>query len=78
METIKDLLGKRGQAEPEEVRVIKAYVRENFQSEVGVAVQDKMIVISVAGAGLAGSLRPRLHELTAKCQTEKRLVIRIS
>ena len=78
METIKDLLRKRGQAEPEEVRVIKAYVREHFKSEVGVTVQDKMIVISVAGAGLAGSLRPRLHELTDKCRTDKRLIIRIS
>lgn len=78
METIKDLLGKRGRAEPEEVQVIKAYVREQFQAEVAVTVQDKMIVISVAGAGLAGSLRPRLHELREKCGTDKRLMIRIS
>jgi hypothetical protein len=78
METIKDLLRQRQHAEPAEVGVIKVYVRKQFQSEVGVTVQDKTIVISVPGAALAGSLRPHLYNLKNLCRTDKRLIIRIS
>jgi len=77
MDTIKDLLARRGGTEPDEVRLIKDYVRRQFQSEVSVMVQPRQIIISASNAALAGTLRLHSHHMAEACQTDKRLVIRI-
>lgn len=63
--------------EPQEMVIIKEFVRETFRSNVGVAIQEKTIVISAPSAALAGALRPHSHTLAELCQTDKRLIIRI-
>lgn len=73
-----DLLGQKNFGEPTEIQVIKHFVKENYKSDCSVTIGPRQIVISVPGAALAGTLRMRLHELQALCQTEKRLVIRIT
>ena len=76
-DSLADILGNRSYEEPPEVVVIKKFVREKYKSNVGVAVKQQQIVITVSGAALAGTLRMNLHTLKKMCQTEKRLVIRI-
>ena len=78
MESLRALLPRDRYNEPSEVRIIKGFMRDNYQQESLVTVQPSQIIIQVESSALAGTLRPRLHELQALCQTEKRLTIRIS
>lgn len=64
-------------AEPPEVRIIKAFVEKEYQQLASVVVQPSQIIILVKSAALAGTLRMRLPELKERCQTDKRLVLRI-
>lgn len=77
VEFLGDVLAKRNWDEPAEVQVIKDFVAERFQATAAVLVQSRQIIITVEGAGLAGTLRMHLHELQKQCKTSKRLVIRI-
>lgn len=77
-DSLADLLAQKNFGEPVEVEVIKNFVHENFRSNCNVSINQRQIIINVAGASLAGALRMRLHELQALCQTEKRLIIRIT
>lgn len=77
-DSLGDLLPKDRYQEPPEVRVIKDFVMEKFNQPVQVAVQPAQINIQVKSAALAGALRVHLHELVELCQTDKRLVIRIT
>lgn len=72
-----DLLKAKNFDEPEEVLIIKTFLHENYKADCQVTMGQQQIVIAVKGASLAGTLRMRLHELQALCQTDKRLVIRI-
>jgi hypothetical protein len=74
---IGDLLPRNQFQEPPEVKIIKQYMQNTYQQDVGVTIKPREIIISVKGAALAGTLRMRLHELKELCQTDKRLVIRI-
>lgn len=77
-ESIGDLLAKKDLNEPDEVKVIKLFLQEHYRATCQVSVTQRQIVINVKGASLAGAIRMRLHELQTLCQTDKRLVIRIS
>ena len=74
-----DLLAGKGKelSAPPEVRIIKTFVRENFETDCHVTVQQWQIIIGVRGASMASALRMRLHELQKLCNTNKRLVLRI-
>jgi hypothetical protein len=76
--SISDLLKQRPNTEPPEITLIKAFVRDEFDASCTVQMQTNLIIISVASASLAGSLRMRLHELQEQLETKKRLMIRIS
>lgn len=76
-DTLSDLLKKRDFEEPPEVRIIKDFVRERFDVDVSVSIQQQQIIIGVRSSALAGALRMHLHELQQLCDTEKRLLLRI-
>lgn len=76
-DSLADLLGKRNFEEPPEVRIIKEFIRERFDVDASVLVQQRQIIIGVQGSSLAGALRMHLHQLQKLCATDKRLVIRI-
>lgn len=77
-ESLGDLLAKKNLEEPDEVLIIKNFLRENYKATCQVVISPRQIVIVVQGAALAGTLRMQLHKLQALCQTQKRLVIRIN
>lgn len=70
-----DLLPKDKYREPPEVRIIKDFVREKYGEEVDVIVRQDRIVVQAPGAALAGTLRPRLHELQDLVGPHRRLVL---
>lgn len=75
--SIKDILQGNSYAEPEEIRIIKNYVFENFQSSVNVKIGSNSITILVTSAALANTLRMYLIDIKKKCNTDKKLIIRI-
>jgi hypothetical protein len=75
--SIGNILPREKFEEPAEVRVIKAFVLENYQQTPEVTLRPNQIVIQVKSAALAGALRMRLHELAELCETEKKLILRI-
>jgi len=77
-DAIGDLLPRRRFEEPPEVKLIKDFVLQKFQQPVGVTVQPHQIVVEVKSAALAGALRTYMYELQQLCQTDKRLLLRIS
>lgn len=77
MDTLFNLLADRDFDEPAEIRLIKDYVRNQFQASVGVTLAQQQIIITTPSAALAGSLRPHLHKLKKELATDRRLLIRI-
>jgi hypothetical protein len=77
MDSLFNILDKRDYDEPEEVRNIKRYVEDKFNTAVGVMVRDKDIVINVPNAALASTLRMRVPDIKEKCKIEKRITFRI-
>ena len=79
MDSLLQLLSNRDlPAEPAEIKLIKDYVRAEFQTEVEVMVRDKDIVITVDSASLANTLRLRGPKIKQLCQTDKKLNFRIN
>lgn len=70
------LLGNKWQ-EPPEIKVLKDYVRQHFQTEVGVTVSQRGITINAPSSALAASLRMHTYQLRQLIGEDKKLVIRI-
>jgi hypothetical protein len=77
MDSMADLLGKYNPGGPEEILVIKRYIAEEFGAPASVGVQGESLVITVASASLANTLRMRLPAIQAAAGTKKRLIFRI-
>lgn len=68
MDGLSDILaGKAIPREPPEVRRIKAYVKAEFDRDVGVQINGTDVVILAPTSVLANALRLRLHELRRIC-----------
>ena len=77
MDSLHDIFLRLDFNEPGEIKVIKAFVRENYQSDVEVIVKDRDIIIQVPNAALANTLRLQGPQLKKLCQTDKRLIFHI-
>jgi len=77
MDSLLSILSDKNFDEPPEISSIKKYVQDEFQTDVGVQVRDRDIVVMVPNAALAGTLRMRGPEIKRRCQLDKRLTFRI-
>lgn len=77
MDNLADILARKDFDVPREATVIKRYVFEHFQVDVGVSVQPKTITITARNASLVSSLRMHSAHLRKACETDKRLLFRI-
>ncbi|MGH7195877.1 MAG: hypothetical protein ACREGA_03815 [Candidatus Saccharimonadales bacterium] len=77
MDSLNNILGKKDFETPPEVAVIKQFVKRQFDAEAGVQIRPDVIMISVASASLAASLRMQTVALKKAAATDKRLAIRI-
>lgn len=77
MDSLSSILSDRNFDEPPEVAAIKGFVRDTFQSDVGVQLRDRDIVVMVPSAALASRLRFAMPALREAAQTEKRITLRI-
>jgi hypothetical protein len=77
MDSLFNILSKKGFDEPPEMASIKKYVHDEFNVDVGVQVRDRDIIIKVPNAALASTLRLRGPEIKRRCQLTKRLTFQI-
>jgi hypothetical protein len=77
MDNLADILGRKDFDVPREVTVIKRYVSEHFNVDVGVSVQPKTITITARNSSLVSSLRMHSAHLRKACETDKRILFRI-
>jgi hypothetical protein len=77
MDSLQDLLGRYKPQEPEEILAIKRYIYDTFQVASSVGIQGESIVITVASASLANTLRFHVPRLQAAGNTGKRIILRI-
>jgi len=77
MEDLKGLLGRYSPKEPGEILGIKQYIHDTFDAPSSVGIQGEAIVITVASAALANTLRFHTAQLQAAGNTAKRIVFRI-
>lgn len=79
MDSIADLLKNRNTPqEPEDSRLLKAYVQKHYNTPVQVVLSDYHLTLVVPSAALAGTLRMELPRMIAECKITKKLHIRIS
>lgn len=77
-DSIKDLLANKNFKEPKEIVYIKKFVKSKFGEEPRVKIATDSIIITVKGAAMAGVLRPEIHKIEQKLETNKKILIRIS
>jgi len=57
MDSLDKLLKAKHLSEPAEIRAIKQFVQDKYQSEVGIVLRTNQLVIIAPSASLIGSLR---------------------
>jgi hypothetical protein len=77
MDSLGDLLHQYSAKEPAEILALKRYIKETFNAPSSIGLQGESIVITVASASLANTLRFHTLKLQAAAQTDKRIIFRI-
>ena len=77
MDSLQELLGRYNPKEPDEIGAIKRYIFEQFGAESSVGLHGETLVITVASAALANTLRLRLLTLQKIANTTRRIMFRI-
>jgi hypothetical protein len=76
MEHLNQILKNKNFDEPREIKIIKDFIRENFDDNCLVKINSSSILIVVSNSSLAGALRERLQTLKKIVNTDKKLFIR--
>lgn len=77
MDSLYDLLSNRDFDEPPEVGALKQYIRENYQSDAGITMRERDIVVTVKSAALASRLRFDMRKMVDTTKVKKKIVLRI-
>lgn len=77
MDSLRDLMNVYSPKEPTEVLAIKRFIQETYNATSSVGLQGEAIVVTVASAALANTLRFRITDLQSAAETSKRVILRI-
>lgn len=77
MDQLKDLLKNNSPPEPPQVKILKDYLAKNYEIETSVVVSNNSYLIFAPNAALAHKLRVGSLEISAECNLDKKLIIRI-
>lgn len=77
MDSLQHILKRAMPQEPDEVLAVKRYVEDHFQASSSVGLQNNTIIITVASAALANTLRLHAPKIQTAANTQKRLIFRI-
>ena len=77
MYSIKDILAEKDFSIPDEVKIIKLFIKEKYKQDIEIKLTTREIVISSPSAALISSLRLNSLELIKVAQTDKKIRFRI-
>ena len=77
MDNIEQLLRNRLFNEPAEIKIIKKFIRNNFDEDCSVKISRLKISIIVPNSALAGALKESLESLKNQLATPKNISISI-
>lgn len=75
MDNLQDLLDKRGFSEPPEIKLLKTYIKQHYNAEVGIKVDNNRISITANSSALASSLHTDIVKLQEVAKTDKKIQI---
>ena len=78
MDSIGEILGKKDFRPPDELALVKEYVRRRYKSPCTVKLERNALIVSVRSSALAGMLFLERQNLIEACNLKHRLVIRTS
>jgi len=77
VESLQEILNRKKFTPPDEIAVIKDYVRQKYKSNCSVKLQRGALIVSVPNAALAATIQLERQKLIAACNLQdKKLVIR--
>jgi len=76
MESVGAILGKRDFTPPDELAIVKDYVRRRYKSPCSVKMERNALILSVRSSALAATLFLERQNLIEACNLKHRLVIR--
>lgn len=77
MDSLKDILDSRKFVAPDELTVVKNYVRSRYKSDCSVRLEHNNVILTVPGSALAATIQLNRQQLIKACALgDKRLVIR--
>lgn len=77
MDSLKDLLSAKKLDEPTEITAIKNFCLENYNFDAKIKIDGSNIFLLVPNGILATELRMRMPEIIKRCQSTKKIIIKI-
>jgi hypothetical protein len=76
MDSLQDILGKKNFTPPDEISVIKDYIKRRYDSKSRVKIEKSAVIVSVPSSTLAATIYLERQALIEHCQVKLRLVVR--
>jgi hypothetical protein len=76
MDSLQDILGQKNFSPPDEIAVIKDYIKRRYDSPSRVKIEKSTIIVSVPSSALAATIYLERQTLIEHCNLKQRLVVR--
>jgi hypothetical protein len=76
MDSLQDILGQKNFSPPDEIAVIKDYIKRRYDSPSRVKIEKSTIIVSVPSSALAATIYLERLTLIEHCNLKQRLVVR--
>jgi hypothetical protein len=76
MDSLQYILGKKNFTPPNEIEVIKDYIKRRYDSKSYVRLEKSAVIVSVHSSALAATIYLERQYLIEQCNIKQRLVIR--
>jgi hypothetical protein len=73
---LQDILGQKNFTPPDEIAVIKDYIKRRYDSPSRVKIEKSAIIVSVPSSALAATIYLERQTLIEHCNLKQRLVVR--
>jgi hypothetical protein len=76
MDSLQDIMGKKNFTPPDEIAVIRDYIKRRYDSPSRIKVEKTAIIVSVPSSALAATIYLERQTLIERCNIKQRLVVR--
>lgn len=74
---MQNILGQKRFSEPDEMGVIKEYIKRRYNSGCRVKIENDTVVLGLPSSALAATVQLEKNSLIKGCGLKKRLIIRV-